>query len=281
MTTDDRGQWDIWIDRGGTFTDLVARRPDGALVTHKLLSENPEHYPDAAVQGIRDLLNVESHAPIPSERINVVKMGTTVATNALLERNGEPTVLAVTRGFRDQLRIGYQNRPDLFAKAIVLPEQLYHRVVEIDERIGPHGDVLTALDEGSARRALEAAYADGFRSIAVVLMHGYRFIEHERALGRIADEIGFEQVSLSHEVSPLMKFVFARGHDRGGCLSVPDFAALRRSSRQRAWRHATDVHAIKRRTDRRRAVSRERQHSFWTGGRHRRRGGNQSSRGVR
>ncbi|MEM7249837.1 MAG: hydantoinase B/oxoprolinase family protein [Pseudomonadota bacterium] len=202
-----RGQWDIWIDRGGTFTDLVARRPDGELITHKLLSENPEHYRDAAVQGIRDLLGVAASAPIPSEQIRVVKMGTTVATNALLERTGEPTVLAVTRGFRDQLRIGYQNRPELFAKAIVLPELLYQCVAELDERVGPHGDVLTALDREQTRSCLQQHYDDGYRSIAVVLMHGYRFHDHEIAVGEIARAIGFDQISLSHEVSPLMKFV--------------------------------------------------------------------------
>jgi 5-oxoprolinase (ATP-hydrolysing) len=202
--------WQFWIDRGGTFTDIVARRPDGALVTHKLLSENPEHYVDAAVAGIRHLLGTAPGAPLPAAAIEAVKMGTTVATNALLERKGEPTALAITRGFRDALRIAYQNRPRLFDRHIVLPELLYGRVIEIDERIGAHGDVVQPLGEEAARLALQAAYDAGLRSLAIVFMHGYRHTQHEAAVARIARAIGFAQVSVSHEVSPLMKLV-ARG----------------------------------------------------------------------
>jgi 5-oxoprolinase (ATP-hydrolysing) len=200
-------RWEFWIDRGGTFTDVVARTPQGALLTHKLLSDNPEAYPDAAIAGIRRLLGVAPGAPIPGERIAAVKMGTTVATNALLERKGSRTVLAITRGFRDALRIAYQNRPRLFERHIVLPELLYARVIEIEERIGAHGELLVPLDEAATRRDLRAAYGDGFRSVAIVLMHGYRHTQHEARVGAIAREIGFTQVSVSHVVSPLMKLV--------------------------------------------------------------------------
>src|SRR5262244_2506740 len=199
--------WQFWIDRGGTFTDIVAKRPDGSLVTHKLLSENPEHYGDAAVAGIRRLLGVEDGAPIPVERIESVKMGTTVATNALLERKGEPTALFITKGFGDALRIAYQNRPRIFDREIRLPELLYKKVVEVTERVGAHGEVVTPLDERRAQADLEAVYAEGFRSVAIVFMHGYRFPEHERRVAEIAIETGFTQVSVSHQVSPLMKFV--------------------------------------------------------------------------
>jgi 5-oxoprolinase (ATP-hydrolysing) len=200
-------QWQFWIDRGGTFTDVVGRRPDGTLVTHKLLSENPERYKDAALQGIRDLLGIAAGELIPAQRVAAVKMGTTVATNALLERKGERTVLAITRGFADALRIAYQNRPKIFARHIVLPELLYERVVEIDERMGAHGEVLAPLDPDSARRGLKAAFDAGIRSVAVVFMHGYRYPAHEQAVAKLAREIGFTQVSASHEVSPLMKLV--------------------------------------------------------------------------
>ncbi|MBQ5945890.1 hydantoinase B/oxoprolinase family protein [Massilia sp. ST3] len=202
--------WQFWIDRGGTFTDIVARRPDGSLVTHKLLSENPEQYRDAAVAGIRHLLGAEGGALVPVERIEAVKMGTTVATNALLERKGERTVLAITRGFRDALRIAYQNRPRLFDRHIVLPELLYAEVIEIEERIGAHGDVVQPLDEAASRAALQQAFDSGLRSIAIVFMHGYRHTAHEAAVARMAREIGYTQVSVSHEVSPMMKLV-ARG----------------------------------------------------------------------
>ncbi len=201
------GRWQFWIDRGGTFTDVVARTPDGRLLAHKLLSDNPEAYRDASVAGIRRLLGLAPGTPIPGDRIEAVKMGTTVATNALLERKGEPTVLAITRGFHDALRIAYQNRPRLFDRHIVLPELLYSSVIEIDERVGPRGEVLRVLDEGRARHDLQGAYDAGLRSIAIVLMHGYRFPEHERRIGELARELGFAQVSLSHAVSPLMKLV--------------------------------------------------------------------------
>ena len=200
-------RWQFWIDRGGTFTDIVARRPDGTLTTHKLLSENPEQYRDAAVAGIRHLLGLAAGEPITSAQVEMVKMGTTVATNALLERKGEPTTLVTTRGFRDALRIAYQNRPRLFDLDIVLPESLYDEVVEIDERIGAHGEVVSELDLQSARRALEAVYGKGTRALAIVLMHGYRHQAHEKAVAALAREIGFAQVSVSHEVSPLMKLV--------------------------------------------------------------------------
>ncbi len=204
------GHWEFWIDRGGTFTDIVALRPDGALVTHKLLSDNPDLYRDAAVAGIRHLLGCDANAPIPVERIAAIKMGTTVATNALLERKGEPTVLVITRGFRDALRIAYQNRPRLFERKIVLPELLYAQVIEADERVSAQGEVLQPLDEAALRGDLRTAYDSGLRSCAIVLMHGYRHTAHERAAARIARETGFTQVSVSHEVSPLMKLV-ARG----------------------------------------------------------------------
>ncbi|ENZ82637.1 MULTISPECIES: oxoprolinase family protein [Caulobacter] len=192
--------WEFWIDRGGTFTDIVARRPDGSLVTHKLLSENPERYADAAVAGVRVLLP-------EGARVDAVKMGTTVATNALLERKGEPTVLAITAGHADALRIGYQARPKLFERHIVKPEALYDRVVEIDGRIGVEGQVLRPLDEGAARAGLKAAFDAGFRAVAIVLLHGFRFTDHEARVAAIAREIGFTQVSVSHDVSPLMKLV--------------------------------------------------------------------------
>ncbi len=201
------GRWQFWIDRGGTFTDIVARQPDGRLVTHKLLSENPERYPDAALAGIRALLGVTGDEPLPSQRIDAVKMGTTVATNALLERKGERTCLFITRGFRDALRIGYQNRPRIFDRHIVLPELLYSAVFEIDERIGARGEVVRELDVRATRDALQTSFAQGYRACAIVLMHGYRFTAHEAEVARLAHETGFTQVSVSHEVSPLMKLV--------------------------------------------------------------------------
>ena len=201
------GLWDFWIDRGGTFTDIVARRPDGSIVAHKLLSENPGLYRDAAIQGIRELMGLAAGETIPSDRIAAVKMGTTVATNALLERKGERTLLVTTRGFRDALRIGYQARPDIFAKKIVKPDQLYERVVEVDERVLADGTVERAPDLAGARRDMEEAYASGIRACAVVFMHAYRSPEHERLVADLARELGFSQVSASHEVSPLMKLV--------------------------------------------------------------------------
>ncbi len=206
MTSGDGG-WHFWIDRGGTFTDIVARRPDGTTTTHKLLSENPRHYDDAAIQGIRDLLEVGHGEPLPVEQVDSVKMGTTVATNALLEREGEPTVLVTTAGFADVLQIGYQARPDLFALDIVLPEMLYTSVIEVDERMSASGETLRPLDVEAARIQLESARAEGFDSVAVALLHGYRYTEHESVLAELARELGFAQISISHEVSPLMKLV--------------------------------------------------------------------------
>ncbi len=206
-TSGQQSGWQFWIDRGGTFTDVVARRPDGTLVTHKLLSENPERYPDAAVAGIRRLLEVAADEPIPADRIEAVRLGTTIATNALLQRKGEPTVLVITRGFRDALRIGYQNRPRLFDRKIELPELLYSRVIEADERVSAGGEVIVPLDEDAMERALRGAYDEGYRAVAIVCMHGYRFARHERRIGQIARRVGFTQVSQSHSTTPLMKLV--------------------------------------------------------------------------
>ena len=202
MSPDPAG-WQFWIDRGGTFTDVVARNPQGSVVTHKLLSENPRRYRDAAIEGIRVLLG-DSGA---GATVDSVKMGTTVATNALLERQGEPTVLVITSGFRDALRIGYQNRPDLFTLDIELPEMLYESVIEVDERISADGEVLIALDETMVQQDLSAFLEAGVNAIAIVLMHGYRYTDHEQRIAAIARRLGFQQVSVSHEVSPLMKLV--------------------------------------------------------------------------
>jgi 5-oxoprolinase (ATP-hydrolysing) len=199
--------WEFWIDRGGTFTDVIGRRPDGKLVTHKLLSENPEAYRDAAVAGIRRLLGLEPHESIPATRIGAVKMGTTVATNALLERKGERTLLLITKGFRDALRIGYQARPNIFAKHIIKPEMLYERVVEIDERVRADGTVERTPDPDAVRTELARAKNDGLRAVAIVLMHAYRYSAHEQQIAAFARAAGFTQVSASHEVSPLIKLV--------------------------------------------------------------------------
>ena len=207
MTTDATNRWQFWIDRGGTFTDIVGKRPDGTLTTLKLLSENPEQYRDAAVAGIRRLLGLGADEPVTADRVESVKMGTTVATNALLERKGEPTLLVVTRGFRDALRIGYQERPKLFETHIVLPELLYARVVEADERVGVDGETVQPLDEDALRADLSAARASGLSSVAIVFMHGWRYTAHELIAERLAHEAGFTQVSVSHRVSPLMKLV--------------------------------------------------------------------------
>ena len=199
--------WQFWMDRGGTFTDIVAKKPDGSLVTHKLLSENPAHYKDAAIYGIRELLQLEDGQPLPIELIDEVKMGTTVATNALLERKGEPTLLVTSHGLGDILKIGYQTRPDIFALDIRLPEQLYIGVEETSERLLADGTVDLPFDEeGLAVRLIEWR-KQGIESIAIAFAHGYRFPEHEKAAGRLAQELGFTQVSLSHEVSPLVKLV--------------------------------------------------------------------------
>ncbi|MCA1939814.1 MAG: hydantoinase B/oxoprolinase family protein [Caenispirillum bisanense] len=201
------GRWQFWIDRGGTFTDIVARKPDGTVVTHKVLSENPEQYRDAALKGIRDLLGLPKDAAVPAADIEAVKMGTTVATNALLERKGDRTLLVTTRGFADALRIGYQARPRLFDRNIVKPEMLYEQVAEIDERVRADGSIETPLDLEQADAALRAAYDSGIRACAIVFMHGYRYTSHEKQVADLARRIGFTQVSTSHEASPLMKLV--------------------------------------------------------------------------
>jgi 5-oxoprolinase (ATP-hydrolysing) len=199
--------WDFWIDRGGTFTDIIGRDPQGVLHARKLLSENPEAYRDAAIQGIRDLLGLEKGEPIPPGLIGEIKMGTTVATNALLERKGDRVLLLITRGFRDALRIAYQARPDIFAKEIILPEQLYERVVEVDERVRADGTVERLLDIEAVKPAIDQARKDGIDSVAIVFMHAWKFPEHEKAIAQVCRKAGFGQVSVSHEVSPLVKLV--------------------------------------------------------------------------
>ncbi len=203
----DSRRWQFWIDRGGTFTDIVACRPDGSLATAKLLSEDPEHYPDAAVEGIRRLLGLQPGEAITPAQVDCVKMGTTVATNALLERRGDRTVLVITRGFRDALRIATQARPRLFDRRIVLPELLYEQVVEADERLDAQGQQLQALDEAALRRDLQPVFDAGIRACAIVLMHGWRSPGHELIAERLALAIGFTQVSVSHKVSPLIKLI--------------------------------------------------------------------------
>jgi 5-oxoprolinase (ATP-hydrolysing) len=200
-------RWQFWIDRGGTFTDVVGKKPDGSLVTHKLLSENPEQYKDAAVAGIRYLLGLKTGQAVTPELVECVKMGTTVATNALLERKGEPTLLVISKGFKDALRIAYQNRPRLFDRHIVLPELLYSAVVEADERIGADGQVVHSLDGAALQEELLLQYASGIRSVAIVFLHGYRYTQHELAAERIAREVGFTQISVSHKTSPMMKMI--------------------------------------------------------------------------
>ncbi|OKH55740.1 hydantoinase [Calothrix sp. HK-06] len=219
----------VFADRGGTFTDLVAvtdsrqiidnlsNHPERFLtvplennqwvIVYKLLSENPELYEDAAIQGIRDIIGLSGEAPIPCEEIEVVKMGTTVATNALLERNGSRVVLAITKGFKDALRIGYQNRPDIFARRIVLPSMLYEQVIEVDERYNAHGQELAPVNIEAVKEDLQAAYNSGIRSCAIVFMHAYRYPQHEQQVAQLASDIGFTQISVSHQVSPLMKLV--------------------------------------------------------------------------
>ncbi len=201
------GKWDFWIDRGGTFTDIVARAPDGSVHPHKVLSENPESYKDAAIQGIRDLMGIDKKARIPAENIATVKMGTTVATNALLERKGDRTLFVTTKGFRDALRIGYQARPEIFAKEIILPELLYEEVIEANERFKADGSVEIPLDAESLRPQLQAAFDKGIHSVAIAFMHAYRYTDHEKTVANMCSEIGFTQISISHEVSPLIKLV--------------------------------------------------------------------------
>ncbi len=199
--------WQFWIDRGGTFTDIVAQAPDGQITVHKLLSENPQRYPDAALQGIREILGLPPNQPIPQEQISAVKMGTTVATNALLEHKGEPTVLVINSGFRDVLRIGYQNRPDLFALDIRLPELLYAQVIEVGARYQGDGKELKALNIQQISADLQQVFDQGIQACAIVLMHSYRYPQHEKAIAEIAAEIGFQQISVSHQISPLIKLI--------------------------------------------------------------------------
>ena len=200
-------KWQFWIDRGGTFTDIIGRNPAGKIITHKLLSENARQYQDAAIQGIRDLLRLKEGDVIPIDNIESIKMGTTVATNALLERKGENTLLAITSGFADILRIGYQQRPKLFSLDINLPDMLYSKIIEIEERVDVNGKILTKLDTLKSEKLLKSAFNEGFKSIAIVLIHGYRYQDHENKLKLIAKEIGFKQISVSHNVSPLMKII--------------------------------------------------------------------------
>ena len=200
-------KWDFWIDRGGTFTDIIGRDPRGNLHPKKLLSENPGAYRDAAIQGIRDLLGLDAGAPIPAGVIGDIKMGTTVATNALLERKGDRVLLLITKGFRDALKIAYQARPDIFAKEIILPEQLYERVVEVEERVRADGTVERLLDIAAVKPLIEQAKADGIDAVAIVFMHAWKFPEHEQAIAKVCRKLGFAQVSVSHEVSPLVKLV--------------------------------------------------------------------------
>ncbi len=204
---DGEKHWQFWIDRGGTFTDIVALRPDGELETAKLLSENPEQYDDAAAEGVRQAIGRWSSGGGSTAPIHAVKMGTTVATNALLERQGMDTALVVTQGFGDSLAIGYQNRPDIFALNIVKPEPLHSRVIEAQERLNAEGEVLTPLDEAEVTRALEQCLTDGISSVAICLVHGYRYPAHEERIAEIAKDLGFQQVSASHDVEPLIKFI--------------------------------------------------------------------------
>ncbi|MEM7193197.1 MAG: hydantoinase/oxoprolinase family protein, partial [Pseudomonadota bacterium] len=201
------GKWQFFIDRGGTFTDIVGRSPDGSLVTTKLLSENPETYEDAAIAGIADLMGVARWEPLPSQRIETVRMGTTVATNALLERKGDRVLAIVSEGFRDALEIGYQARPKIFARRIEKPSMLYERVLEVPERIRADGSVEKALDLDATRTILQEARDDGIDSVAIVFMHAYAYPEHEWQAASLARDLGFAQISASHQVSPLVKFV--------------------------------------------------------------------------
>ena len=201
------GKWDFWIDRGGTFTDIVGRAPDGSLHPHKLLSENPEAYKDAAIAGIRYLMNVNADDPIPAGGVGAVKMGTTVATNALLERKGDPTALLITKGFGDALALGYQARADIFAKEIIKPELLYKQVHEIDERVLADGTVEAEPDLGAIRDVLENIKSDGIDAIAIAFLHAWKYPEHEQRVAKLVRDMGFSQVSVSHEVSPLAKLV--------------------------------------------------------------------------
>ena len=199
--------WKFFADRGGTFTDIVAITPDNQIITHKLWSQNPERYDDAIVQGIRDILGLSLQDSLTSEQIEVIKIGTTVGTNALLERKGDRTVLVITKGFKDALQIGYQNRPDIFAREIILPELLYEKVIEIEERIDAQGNELIALNLEKIETDLTQVYQSGIHSCAIMFTHSYRYHEHEKQVAKIAEKIGFTQISVSHQVSPLMKLI--------------------------------------------------------------------------
>jgi 5-oxoprolinase (ATP-hydrolysing) len=223
----------FWVDRGGTFTDIVARRPDDRLLTHKPLSDNPARYADAAVTGVRELLNGSQ------DPVEAVRMGTTVATNALLERKGERTLLIVTSGFRDALRIAYQNRPHIFARRIELRALLHERVVEVDERIAADGTVLRAPDLDALTGPLQEAYDDGIRAVAVVCMHSHLHPAHEQAVGQLAARIGFPQISLSSEVSPLMKLV------PRGDTAVVDADAYLSPVLRRYVQHVDELHGVR------------------------------------
>ncbi|HEY4192795.1 MAG TPA: hydantoinase/oxoprolinase N-terminal domain-containing protein, partial [Mesorhizobium sp.] len=200
-------KWNFWIDRGGTFTDIIGRDPDGGLHPRKLLSENPEAYADAAIAGIRGLLGLEPGEPVPVDLIGDIRMGTTVATNALLERKGDRVLLLITKGFRDALAIAYQARPDIFAKEIILPERLYERVVEVDERIRADGCIERLLDIADVLPAIKQAKADGIDAVAIVFMHAWKYPGHEQAVAKLCRKLGFGQVSVSHEASPLVKLI--------------------------------------------------------------------------
>ena len=200
-------KWDFWIDRGGTFTDIVGRSPDGMLCPHKLLSENPEAYRDAAVQGIKEILGLTAKDSIPADRVGNVKMGTTVATNALLERKGDRTALLITKGFGDMLEIGYQARPDIFAKEIIKPELLYETVIEVEERVRADGEVEIPVNTDALLPELEKLKEAGIDSIAIAFIHAWKYPEHERKVADLVREIGFRQLSVSHEVSPLVKLI--------------------------------------------------------------------------
>ena len=203
----DSGKWLFSVDRGGTFTDVIGWRADGTLVARKLLSENPESYRDAAIQGMREILGVPEGAPFPLQQVSEIRMGTTVATNALLERKGERTLLVITKGFRDALKLAWQARPDIFAKQIILPEQLYNRVIEVDERVLADGTVEKTPDLAALRQSLASARADGFDAVACVLMHAWNYPAHELAVESELKTAGFRQISVSHKVSPLIKLV--------------------------------------------------------------------------
>ncbi|MGH6761118.1 MAG: hydantoinase B/oxoprolinase family protein [Phyllobacterium sp.] len=207
MSGTTNGSWDFWIDRGGTFTDVIGCDPEGRLHARKVLSENPSAYKDAAVQGIRLHLGLKAGEPVPAGAIGEVRMGTTVATNALLERKGDRIALITTKGFRDALRIGYQERKDIFATEIFKPDALYEKVVEIDERVLADGEIELSLDPSKAEAELEGLRNEGFDAVAIVFMHAYKYPDHEAAVARMARAIGFSQVSVSHEVSPLIKLV--------------------------------------------------------------------------